>query len=84
MIQLEFMRAVQVSGGKDLIVMLSKQQGRPFLATENADDLETLRGLAESESIVPVIDRTFPLDEAVEAIAFVGEGHNQGTSIIAM
>jgi hypothetical protein len=26
----------------------------------------------------------FPLDDAVEAVAFVGEGHNQGTSVIAM
>jgi len=67
-----------------LASMFSKQQARPFLSIENADDLETLRGLAEAGSIVPVIDRTFPLEDAVAAISYVGEGHNRGTSIITM
>ena len=64
--------------------MFSKQQGRPFLSTENEKDLATLRELAASGKIAPVIDRTFPLDEGVEAISYVGEGHNQGTSVITM
>jgi NADPH:quinone reductase-like Zn-dependent oxidoreductase len=64
--------------------MLSKQQGRPFLSVENAGDLATLRELVASGKIAPVIDRTFPLGEGVEAISYVGEGHNQGTSVITM
>jgi len=64
--------------------MFSKQQGRPFLSTENEEDLATLRELAASGKIVPVIDRSFPLDGGVEAITAVGEGHNRGTSIITM
>ena len=67
-----------------VVSMFSKQQLRPFLSMENEQDLETLRALAEAGSIVPVIDRTFPLEEAVDAISYVGEGHNQGTSIITM
>ena len=64
--------------------MFSKQQGSPFLSTENEEDLATLRELAASGKIAPVIDRTFTLEEGVEAIRSVGEGHNQGTSIITM
>ena len=64
--------------------MFSKQQGRPFLSLENEKDLETLRDLAETGKIVPVIDQTFSLDEGVQAVVSVGEGHNQGTTVITM
>ena len=64
--------------------MFSKQQGRPFLATENEEDLRTLRELAAAGRIVPVVDRVFPLDDAVQAVTHVGEGHNRGTSVITM
>ncbi|MDJ0791108.1 MAG: NAD(P)-dependent alcohol dehydrogenase [Acidimicrobiia bacterium] len=64
--------------------VFSKQQGRAFLSRENKEDLDTLRELVATGKITPVIDRVFPFEEAVEAVAFVGEGHNQGTSVIAM
>jgi len=64
--------------------MLSKQQGRPFLSMDNKDDLAALRDLVAAGKIVPVIDRTFPFEDAIEAISYVGAGHNQGTSIITM
>jgi NADPH:quinone reductase-like Zn-dependent oxidoreductase len=64
--------------------MFSKQQGRPFLSRENEDDLRTLQDLAATGKITPVIDQVFPLESAVDAITYVGEGHNQGTSVISM
>ena len=64
--------------------MFSKQQGSPFLSRENETDLATLRELAASGKIAPVVDRTSPIEEGIEAISSVGEGHNQGTSIITM
>ena len=64
--------------------VFNRQQGRPFLSTENPTDLETLRGMVDSEAISPVIDRIFPFDEAVAAVAFVGAGHNRGTSVITV
>ena len=66
------------------VSMFVKQQGRAFLAMENKQDLATLKGLAETGKITPVIDRIYPLEEAVEAISYVGEGHNQGTTILTM
>ena len=64
--------------------MTSKQQGRPFVSMENEEDLATLQALAQSGSITPVIDTVFPLGDAVEAVASVGAGHNQGTSVITL
>lgn len=64
--------------------IVSRQQARPFVSTENADDLETLRSLAADGRITPVIDAVFPLDEAVTAVTAVGAGHNRGTTVIAM
>jgi NADPH:quinone reductase-like Zn-dependent oxidoreductase len=64
--------------------LFSSQQARPFLSTENREDLCTLHDLATAGKITPVIDHVFPLDEGIEAVTSVGEGHNQGTSVIAM
>ena len=74
--------------GRPLEVMaaslFSRQQGRPFLSTENEADRRTLQELAASGAVTPVVDRVFPLQDAVDAIAAVGAGHNRGTSVIAM
>ncbi|MEZ5237420.1 MAG: NAD(P)-dependent alcohol dehydrogenase [Microthrixaceae bacterium] len=64
--------------------LFSAKQGRPFLSRENEEDLAKLRELAEAGSVEPVVDRVFPFEAAVDALAFVGEGHNRGTSVIAM
>lgn len=61
-----------------------KQQGRTFLSMANKEDLATLKQLTENGEITPVIDRTYPLEGAIEAINHVGEGHSQGTTIITM
>ena len=64
--------------------LFDSQQGRSFLSTENEDDLQRLHDMAESGAITPVIDQVYPFDQAVDAVASVGAGHNQGTSVIAM
>ncbi|MEZ4503091.1 MAG: NAD(P)-dependent alcohol dehydrogenase [Dehalococcoidia bacterium] len=64
--------------------IFSKQQARPFLSKENEKDLATLRDLAAAGKIAPVIDHIFPLEDGIDAISYVGAGHNQGTSIITM
>ncbi len=67
-----------------IVSIFVKQQGRPFVSRENKEDLDTLRQLAATGAVVPVIDRTYPLGEAIEAISYVGEGHAQGTTVITM
>lgn len=64
--------------------VVSRQQGRPFVSKENEEDLATLRELAEAGAITPVIDEVYPFEDGVRAVASVGEGHNRGTTVIAM
>lgn len=60
------------------------QQRRPFVSIQNEADLATLKKLAESESMMPVIDKVFPLSKTAEAIDHVGAGHSQGKTIITV
>jgi len=47
-------------------------------------DLITLKQLAESGELRPVIDRTYPLDEIVEAHRYVDLGHKKGNVIVTV
>jgi NADPH:quinone reductase-like Zn-dependent oxidoreductase len=59
-----------------------RQQARPFVSMPNREDLATLKDLAESGKITPVIDKTYPLAQTADAVAHVGAGHSQGKTII--
>ncbi len=61
-----------------------KQKLRGLLATENHEDLDTLRALIDAGKVTPVIDRTYPLAEAPEAIRHVREGHTSGKVVITV
>ena len=67
-----------------IVSLFVKQQGRGFVSSANQEDLTTLTELAAAGTITPVIDRIHPLEEGIEAISRVGEGHARGTSVITM
>ena len=48
----------------------------------NREDLLGLSELVESGKLRTVIDRTYPLAETPEAIAYVGTGHAHGKVVI--
>jgi NADPH:quinone reductase-like Zn-dependent oxidoreductase len=52
--------------------------------SENAADLAVLAELVESGKIAPVIDRTYPLHEAVAAIRHMLDGQARGKVVIAL
>jgi NADPH:quinone reductase-like Zn-dependent oxidoreductase len=54
-----------------------------FMARRNHEDLTILRELLESAKVTPVIDRRYPLSEAVEAIRYLENGHARGKVVIA-
>ncbi|HVE71718.1 MAG TPA: NAD(P)-dependent alcohol dehydrogenase [Thermoanaerobaculia bacterium] len=54
----------------------------PFVAKSNAADRALLAELVEQGALKPVIDRTYPLREAEEAIAYVGAGHPRGKVVV--
>lgn len=49
-----------------------------MFATTRAGDLHHLAELAESGKVMPVLDRTYPLHEAADAIRYVHAGHARG------
>jgi NADPH:quinone reductase-like Zn-dependent oxidoreductase len=57
---------------------------RAFIAQARLDDLIYLRGLLESGAMVPVVDRTFGLDEVPDAIRYLEAGHVRGKVVIAV
>jgi NADPH:quinone reductase-like Zn-dependent oxidoreductase len=65
-----------------LLSVFTGQRLRTLLAREKAADLRTLAQLAESGAITPVIDRTYPLEDAAEAIRQIAGGHATGKGIV--
>jgi NADPH:quinone reductase-like Zn-dependent oxidoreductase len=66
---------------------ISKTGGQKFgsmIAHPNRKDHDVLSELLESGKVVPVIDRRYPLDEAAEALRYVGEGHARGKVVITV
>jgi NADPH:quinone reductase-like Zn-dependent oxidoreductase len=61
-----------------------RQQGRPYLAIPNNEDLIFLKELVEAGKVTPVIDRTYPLSETPEAFRYLDEGHAQGKVVITV
>ena len=55
-----------------------------FLAKRSADDMELLRQMLESEKLCPVIDRTYALSQAAEAVRYVEQGHARGKVVITV
>jgi NADPH:quinone reductase-like Zn-dependent oxidoreductase len=55
-----------------------------FQARPNQKELDFMTELLEAGTVVPVIDRRYPLSEVSEAIRYYGEGHARGKVVITM
>lgn len=77
-------------GGNDRqlrALLLSRFVGQKlttFVSKENHEDLIVLKDLIEAGKIRPVVDRTYPLSEAPQAIRYVEQGHARGKVVIAV
>jgi NADPH:quinone reductase-like Zn-dependent oxidoreductase len=70
--------------GARLVSPFVSQHLHPFLSLPKQEDLALLAELVESGKITPVIDRTYPLIEAGDAIAYVGKGHAGGNTVLTV
>lgn len=64
--------------------LIGRRKMKGFVSKENAEDLQTLAGLVGSGDVTPVVDRTFPLAEAPEAIRYMVDGNVRGKVVITM
>lgn len=67
-----------------LLSLFVTQTLRPLVSKERSEDLEVLKELIEDGKVTPVIDRTYPLREAPEAIRYLAEGHAQGKVVVTL
>ncbi|MGH2539389.1 MAG: NAD(P)-dependent alcohol dehydrogenase [Actinomycetota bacterium] len=67
------------------VVSLFVGQRLRGLATKIAkEDLVAVKSLIEAGTVTPVIDRTYPLIEAPDAIRYLEEGHSRGKIVITV
>jgi NADPH:quinone reductase-like Zn-dependent oxidoreductase len=67
-----------------LASMFVSQRLTMLASKERGEDFDALRELIEAGKVTPVIDRTYPLIEAPEAIRYVVEGHARGKVVITV
>ncbi len=58
------------------------QDLRRYLSVPNDEDLVVLKQLVDSGKLTPVIDETFPLDQAATALAYIERGHARGKVVL--
>jgi NADPH:quinone reductase-like Zn-dependent oxidoreductase len=68
--------------GRGLFSRFLRQRIRMFVAKTRASDLAYLAELCEAGKLTPVIDRSYPLADAAEAIRHVEAGHARGKVIV--
>ena len=68
-----------------LLSRLGRQRVSMLLASQiGKDDLEFIADLAAAGRLTPVLDRSYPLAEAAEAVRYLEAGHARGKVIVVL
>lgn len=67
-----------------ILTLFTAQRLHPVLATAPRADLDALRQLIEDGKLTPVIDRTYPLSEAPDAIRRLEQGRVRGKLVLTV
>jgi len=59
-----------------------RQDLRRYLSVPNHEDLRLLGELVESGKLTPVVDRTYPLEQTGDALAYIERGHARGKVVV--
>ena len=70
--------------GAPLRSALSRQRLRVVVAKQRFEDLQYLTELIEAGKLTPVIDRTYPLPHASDAIRYLARGHPAGKIVVTV
>jgi len=62
--------------------LFMRRQGSMLVVVPKQEDLIVLKDLVEAGKVTPVIDRTYPLSEAVDAFEHMSQGHARGKVVI--
>ena len=55
---------------------------RTYVAKAGTENLEALTELIDNGDVSPVIDATYPLSEAADAVRRFGQGHGPGKIVL--
>ena len=64
--------------------LFSQQKLMGLISKERRQDLLTLKELIEASKLTPVIDRSYPLSEAPQAIGYLEQGHARGKVVLTV
>ena len=64
--------------------LFTEQKLMGLISKERQQDLLSLKDLIEAGELTPVIDRTYPLSEAPQAIGFLEQGHARGKVVLTV
>jgi NADPH:quinone reductase-like Zn-dependent oxidoreductase len=67
-----------------LLSLVVGQSLRPVITAERREDLVAVRDLIEDGALTPVVDRTFALPEAADAIRYLEQGHAAGKVVVTV
>ncbi|WP_117212571.1 NAD(P)-dependent alcohol dehydrogenase [Allorhizocola rhizosphaerae] len=67
-----------------LVSLFVKQRLGGIISVPRPADLESLRELLAAGRLTPVVDRTYPLAEAAEAVRHIERGHTAGKVVISV
>jgi NADPH:quinone reductase-like Zn-dependent oxidoreductase len=70
--------------GAPALSLFVGQKMRGLIAKERQEDLQALVELIERGAITPIIDRTFPLAAAADAIRYLEQGHPAGKIVVTV
>jgi NADPH:quinone reductase-like Zn-dependent oxidoreductase len=67
-----------------LVSLFVGQRLRGLATKVTQEDLLTVKELVEAGTLSPVIDRTYPLIEASDAVRYLAEGHAGGKIVVTV
>ncbi len=65
-----------------LLNLFVRQRIKSFTVEPNTADMNTLLELIAAGLVTPLIDRTYPLEQVPQALAYLEEGHARGKVVI--